>query len=57
MGGGISKKDDADLFFKYGADKIVLGSSTIDNPDLIHEISRKYGNQSIIQSVDCKKNK
>ena len=55
VGGGISKKDDADLFFKYGADKIVLGSSTIDNPDLIHEISRKYGNQSIIQSVDCKK--
>lgn len=55
VGGGIKSKNDVDLFFKFGADKIILGSDSINDPQLIHEISRKYGNQSIIQSVDCKK--
>ena len=55
VGGGIKKVNDADLFFKYGADKIILGSNVIKEPKLINEISHKYGNQSIIQSIDCKK--
>ena len=54
VGGGIKKVGDADLFFKYGADKIILGSNAIKEPKLINEISRKYGNQSITQSLDCK---
>ena len=55
VGGGIKQLKDADLFFKYGADKIILGSNSIKKPKLIEEISHKYGNQSIIQSLDCKK--
>ncbi len=55
VGGGIKKIRDADLFFKNGADKIILGSNSINEPELIKNISQKYGNQSIIQSIDCKK--
>lgn len=55
VGGGIKNLRDADKFFKYGADKIILGSNSIKHPKLIKEISSKYGNQSIIQSIDCKK--
>jgi len=55
VGGGIKQLSDADLFFKYGADKIILGSNAIKKPKLIKEISYKYGNQSITQSLDCKK--
>ena len=55
VGGGIKQLGDADLFFKCGADKIILGSNAIKEPKLIKEISHKYGNQSIIQSLDCKK--
>ena len=55
VGSGISKIEDVNIFFKNGADKIVLGSDIIKNPQLIENISKKYGNQSIIQSVDCKK--
>jgi cyclase len=56
VGGGIKTKDQADLFFKKGADKVLLGSASIDNPEIIREISEQYGNQSIIQSLDLKKN-
>ena len=55
VGGGIKQPGDADVFFKSGADKIILGSNAIKEPKLISEISHKYGNQSIIQSLDCKK--
>jgi len=55
VGGGIKQVGDVDLFFKYGADKIILSSNAIKEPKLIKEISHKYGNQSIIQSLDCKK--
>ena len=55
VGGGITTIDNADIFFKNGADKIVLGSNAINKKNLIEQISKKYGNQSIIQSVDCKK--
>ncbi len=55
VGGGIETIINADTYFKYGADKIVLGSNSINKSNLIKEISKKYGNQSIIQSVDCKK--
>ncbi len=55
VGGGINSLDDADNYFKYGADKIIIGSNIINNLSVVEKISSKYGNQSIIQSVDCKK--
>lgn len=55
VGGGIATVENADVLFKNGADKVVLGSGAINKKDLIEKISKKYGNQSIIQSVDCKK--
>ena len=56
VGGGIKSLQDADLYFKFGADKIILGSGSINNSKIAKEISMKYGKQSIIQSIDCKKN-
>ena len=55
VGGGIKNLDNADTFFKHGADKIVLGTSSLDDDSLLNKISQKYGNQSIIQSIDYKK--
>ena len=56
VGGGIKSLQDADMYFKNGADKILLGSGTINNPLIANKISGKYGKQSIIQAIDCKKN-
>tara|TARA_X000001036_G_scaffold440108_1_gene494501 strand:+ start:805 stop:1551 length:747 start_codon:yes stop_codon:yes gene_type:complete len=57
VGGGISSLSDADIYFKYGADKILLGPNSIFTPQIAKEISMKYGKQSIIQSLDCKLDK
>jgi cyclase len=57
VGGGISSIKDADLYFSHGADKVILSSKTIENNEVLKDISKKYGNQSIIQSIDYKKSK
>lgn len=53
-GGGIRSLEDAELLFKSGADKIVLNSSLSLDPDLIKELVKKYGAQSIVASIDYK---
>ena len=41
--------------FKNGADKIIINSSTFKNPELLNQISSVYGSQSVIVSLDFKK--
>jgi cyclase len=56
VGGGINSLKDVQKIFKFGADKIILNSSTFKNPLLITSVSKIYGNQAVMHSVDCKKN-
>ena len=57
VGGGIQSVKHADQYFGSGADKILLSPRTSKDPKFLVEISKKYGNQSIIQSIDfLKKN-
>lgn len=53
-GGGIKTKEDAELLFKSGADKIVLNSLLIQNPKIVKELINSYGSQSVVASIDCK---
>jgi len=55
VGGGIQTLKDVEKLFRQGADKIVLNSITYKNPSLTSKISKVFGSQSIIQSIDCKK--
>tara|TARA_B100001989_G_C24550897_1_gene474603 strand:- start:2166 stop:2903 length:738 start_codon:yes stop_codon:yes gene_type:complete len=55
IGGGINSVERADLYFKSGADKIILNSSSLNNKKIINKIEKKYGTQSIIQSIDVRK--
>jgi len=55
-GGGIRSLDDAKLLFNSGADKIVLNSVLIEDPELVAAIISKYGTQSVVASIDYKAN-
>jgi cyclase len=52
LGGGIRSLEDADKFFKVGADKVVVNSEFYQNPDLFTQISEKYGRQALVFSLD-----
>lgn len=54
-GGGIRNIEDIEKIFKIGVEKVILNSSAILNPNLINEASKMFGSQSIVVSVDIKK--
>jgi len=54
VGGGISSIEDVDVLLKYGADKVSINSSAIKHPDLINELSSKFGSQCIVVAIDAK---
>jgi imidazole glycerol-phosphate synthase subunit HisF len=55
VGGGISCLEDAQAVILAGADKISINSSAIKRPELIQEISKRFGKQCVVVAVDIKK--
>ena len=54
VGGGISSVDDVDALLKCGADKISINSSAVKRPELINELSQKFGSQCVVVAIDAK---
>jgi cyclase len=55
-GGGISTLAQARKIFAIGVEKVCLQTSVLANTSLITQISDLYGSQSVVVSVDIKKN-
>ena len=55
VGGGISSVEDVDILLKCGADKVSINSSAVKRPELINELSSKFGNQCIVVAIDAKR--
>lgn len=52
VGGGITSVDDVRELLRVGADKVVVNSAAFENPDLIAEVSERFGAQCIVVSID-----
>jgi cyclase len=52
VGGGVSTLGEIELLLAAGADKVVIGTSFIENPKLITQASEAFGKQAIVCSVD-----
>lgn len=54
VGGGIASVEDVDVLLKSGADKVSINSSAIKRPELINELSSKFGSQCVVVAIDAK---
>jgi len=54
VGGGISSVEDVDVLLQNGADKVSVNSSAVKRPELINELSSKFGSQCITVAIDAK---
>ena len=54
VGGGIRDMEKARLLFDAGADRLVLGTSAVEDPDLVIQILERFGVDSVVVSVDAK---
>ena len=55
IGGGIKKIEDAKKILFTGADKIIINTAFLKNPNLIKLFVNTFGSQSIILSIQAKK--
>ena len=54
VGGGIRTVDDVDALLRAGADKVSVNTAAINRPDVLAEMSRRFGSQCIVLSVDAR---
>jgi cyclase len=54
VGGGIRSVDDATQVLRTGADKVAVNTAAVANPQLISDISRRFGSQCMVLSVEAK---
>jgi imidazole glycerol-phosphate synthase subunit HisF len=55
-GGGINSIEQAEKLFYNGVEKVVVNYSAIYQRNLITEISKRYGQQSVVVSIDYRNN-
>jgi len=55
-GGGITTTDQAKKILSAGVEKLILNRSAVKNPVLVSEIAKQFGSQSVVVSIDYKRN-
>jgi len=56
VGGGITNIQEIRNLLSIGAEKVCICTAAIENPNIIKEAADTFGSQSIIVSIDVKKN-
>lgn len=54
VGGGVRAVADVDELLRAGADKVSVNTAAITRPELLAELSRRFGSQCIVLSVDAR---
>ena len=54
-GGGVRTLEQARQLLHSGADKIVVNNPLFDQPDLVRDLAREFGQQCVVGSVDLKR--
>ena len=55
VGGGVRSVEDAKQLLRAGADKLAVNTAAIGRPELITEISRRFGSQCMVLSIEAKR--
>ncbi|MFD8164244.1 imidazole glycerol phosphate synthase subunit HisF [Streptomyces malaysiensis] len=55
VGGGVRTPEDVDKLLRAGADKVGVNTAAIARPELIREISERFGSQVLVLSVDARR--
>ena len=55
VGGGIRNIEDVRDLLRAGADKVAISTAAVENPDLIRDVSRVFGSQCMVLSIEAKK--
>lgn len=54
VGGGIRSVDDVYQLLRSGADKVAINTAAVKRPELIYEVSQRFGSQATVLSIEAK---
>lgn len=54
VGGGIRSVEDARHILRSGADKVAVNTAAVARPELIADVSRRFGSQAMVLSIEAK---
>jgi cyclase len=57
VGGGIRTVEQIDTILRSGADKVSVNTAAVQNPNLITEAARRFGNQCVVLAIDARRSK
>lgn len=55
VGGGVRSVDDVDRLLRYGADKASINTAAVTRPEVINEITQRFGSQVLVLSLDARR--
>jgi cyclase len=55
VGGGIRSVEDVRRLLQVGADKVVINTAAVETPELIRQVSRRFGAQCVVVSIDARR--
>ncbi len=57
VGGGVRTVGQIDTLLRSGAEKVSVNTAAVDNPSLLSEAARRFGNQCVVLAIDARRNK
>ena len=57
VGGGVRTLEQIDTLLRSGADKVSINTAAVQNPDLITQAARRFGNQCVVLAIDARRMK
>lgn len=54
VGGGIRSLEDVRELLRAGADKVAINTAAVKRPELVTEVSRRFGSQCMVLSIEAK---
>jgi cyclase len=57
VGGGVRTIEQIDELLRSGAEKVSVNTAAVQNPNLIRDASRRFGNQCVVLAIDARRSK
>ncbi|MDR0767785.1 MAG: 1-(5-phosphoribosyl)-5-[(5-phosphoribosylamino)methylideneamino]imidazole-4-carboxamide isomerase [Methanosarcinales archaeon] len=54
IGGGIRSFEDAEMLLSSGADRVILSTIAMRNPQIVKDVSESFGKQAVVVGLDAK---